>query len=132
MKTLIFVLSASCLFSLNSFSQKIMFKNIPGTTWISYDSTTSKTTTYKFTNASHVSISVSNQQMARVNTLSYTLDTLNNLGLLHISGEAINQYWSVEITLDNRLEMQVNLSNKIPAVWDDNKSSSIFIKSKGN
>ena len=144
MRTLI-LLFTCLLFSINSFSQNLTYKNLIGT-WILKDDffDKKKTNDYtqgtlKFIDSTHilwVETWIKKTTNYDSTYLSYTLDTLTTPNLLHMEGVSNNgykmdMYYLVKIKDDNTLKIQGSVVGVKPKKWirrENGDNSFLLIK----
>ncbi|HTB52273.1 MAG TPA: hypothetical protein VK718_05810 [Ferruginibacter sp.] len=122
------LLSIFLLLSINSFSQKVTYKDLIGTSWILNDTTESLVMGLKFVDSSHLiqTFSAPKVNMSVSDTPNYLLDLSYNPVLIHITGVSgeqrkINYMWLVKID-GNILKFQGDESGEIPAKWIDKET----------
>jgi len=128
MKKALVLSLALLLFSVDVISQKVTYKGLVGTTWVSKTGLT--TLTYVFTDSSHLIQSVSAPQfkLEEKSTVKYSLDTSVTPTLIHLIGirdESIieNAYFFIKLFDNNTLKMQGNFDGNKPIKWNDNETA---------
>jgi hypothetical protein len=116
----ILVLLLPCLISFNSFSQKVAYKDLIGTKWVSLDTVSATTTTYIFIDSTNMIDSswAPRYQPVEKNTQKYSLDTANSITILSIlkyTGKYANESWKYLIRIKDR-DVLILQSYSIPNI----------------
>ena len=119
MKAISIALFLSSLLSLNSFSQKLTYKDLTGCTWYGANYNVDS---IAFTFIDSVQFMYSRPHGVSVH-MDYKLDNSSNLTIVYFGGAAMR--WLIKMTDENTLKIQRDMNGEKPIAWswDENETT---------